>query len=98
MQVIDEILSAVKDLDDIYTDEDGPALVFNCQSGKGRTTNAMAIAGLIIWHKKVRFEQETSGSLWPEAGNSHYKKIFMYKVNGSQLAKMKKSIPDMSLP
>ena len=52
-QVIDNILSMVKHLEDIHTDEDGPALVFNCQSGKGRTTSCMAMAGLFMWHKKV---------------------------------------------
>ena len=52
-KTINKILGIIKDLDDIYTDEDGPALLFNCQSGKEQTTVAMAVAGLIIWHKKV---------------------------------------------
>ena len=30
--------------------------------------------------------------------NKNFPKIIYLKVNGSQLAKMKKSIPDMSLP
>ena len=47
-------MSVIKDLDEIHTDEDGPALVFNCHDGKDRTTTAMAIAGLIMWHKRVR--------------------------------------------
>ena len=34
-------------------DEDGPAVVFCCRSGKGRTTTAMVIAGLVICHIKV---------------------------------------------
>ncbi|XP_041485535.1 paladin-like [Lytechinus variegatus] len=51
-KTMNRIVSVVKDLDDIFTDEDGPALLFNCQTGKEQTTVAMAIAGLIIWHKK----------------------------------------------
>ena len=31
-------------LDEYFTDEDGPAIVFHCRTGKGRTTTAMAIA------------------------------------------------------
>uniref|UniRef100_A0ABM0LZR8 Paladin-like n=1 Tax=Saccoglossus kowalevskii TaxID=10224 RepID=A0ABM0LZR8_SACKO len=48
----DLLVSVIKDLDEIHTDEDGPALIFNCHDGKDRTTTAMAIAGLIMWHKK----------------------------------------------
>lgn len=51
-KTINRIVTVVKDLDDIFTDEDGPALLFNCHTGKEQTTVAMAIAGLIIWHKK----------------------------------------------
>ncbi|XP_071829664.1 paladin-like isoform X2 [Apostichopus japonicus] len=51
-QDIDNIISVLSGLDDIYTDEDGPALLFNCQTGKSVSTVAMAIAGLLIWHKK----------------------------------------------
>ncbi|XP_071498608.1 paladin-like [Diadema antillarum] len=51
-KTIDEIMSVVRTLDDIYTDEDGPALVFSCHSGKEQTTVGMAISGLISWHKK----------------------------------------------
>ncbi len=40
-------------LEELHTDEDGPAFVFQCRTGKGRTTTAMAIAGLVICHKKV---------------------------------------------
>ncbi|XP_022101422.1 paladin-like [Acanthaster planci] len=48
----DFLVNVIKDLKDIYTDEDGPALVFNCDCGKERTTVFMAAAGLIIWHQK----------------------------------------------
>ena len=46
-------MSVLNDLEEIYTDEDGPAIVFQCRTGKGRTTTAMAIGGLIVCHKKV---------------------------------------------
>ncbi|ELT97506.1 hypothetical protein CAPTEDRAFT_103765 [Capitella teleta] len=48
----DQIMQIINGLDEVNTDEDGPALVFQCRTGKGRTTTAMAIAGLIISHKK----------------------------------------------
>ncbi|XP_038060008.1 paladin-like [Patiria miniata] len=48
----DFLVNVIKDLKDIYTDEDGPALVFNCDCGKERTTVFMAAAGLVIWHQK----------------------------------------------
>ena len=40
-------------LHEIYTDEDGPAIVFNCEIGKSRTTTGMAIAALIYCNKRV---------------------------------------------
>ena len=43
----------MKNLEDVYKDEDGPALVFQCHNGKDRTTTAMAIAGLFVCHVKV---------------------------------------------
>ncbi|XP_068744690.1 paladin-like isoform X1 [Montipora capricornis] len=48
----DHILSILNNLHEIYTDEDGPAVVFNCESGKGRSTTGMAIAALIYCNKK----------------------------------------------
>ncbi|CAH1794464.1 unnamed protein product [Owenia fusiformis] len=48
----DQIMALLNNIEEIYTDEDGPALLFHCRTGKGRTTTAMAIAGLIICHKK----------------------------------------------
>lgn len=48
------MLSILNNLHEIYTDEDGPAIVFNCELGKGRTTTGMAIAALIYCNKKVR--------------------------------------------
>ncbi|XP_073241646.1 paladin-like isoform X3 [Porites lutea] len=48
----DRILLILNNLHEIYTDEDGPALVFNCEQGKGRTTTGMAIAALIYCNKK----------------------------------------------
>ena len=53
-QDFDRILSILNNLHEIYTDEDGPAIVFSCESGKGRTTTGMAIAALIYCNKKVR--------------------------------------------
>lgn len=52
-QDFDRILSILNNLHEIYTDEDGPAIVFNCELGKGRTTTGMAIAALIYCNKKV---------------------------------------------
>ena len=49
-------MSVLNNLEEIYTDEDGPAIVFQCRTGKGRTTTAMAIGGLIVCHKKVRLK------------------------------------------
>ncbi len=46
-------MSVLVSLEEINTDEDGPAIVFHCRTGKGRTTTAMAIGGLIVCHKKV---------------------------------------------
>lgn len=48
----DRILSILNNLHEIYADEDGPAIVFSCESGKGRTTTGMAIAALIYCNKK----------------------------------------------
>ncbi|XP_033644456.1 paladin-like [Asterias rubens] len=67
----DRLVNIIKDLKDIYTDEDGPALVFNCDCGKERTTTAMAAAGLVIWHKKgfpvgVKLEEQERISI-PQA-------------------------------
>lgn len=45
-------MHVISQLEEVNTDEDGPAFVFQCRTGKGRTTTAMAIAGLIISHKK----------------------------------------------
>ena len=53
LQDFDRILSILNNLHEIYTDEDGPAIVFNCELGKGRTTTGMAIAALIYCNKKV---------------------------------------------
>lgn len=44
-KVFDELMGIVCRREEIYTDEDGPAFVFQCHTGKGRTTTAMAIAG-----------------------------------------------------
>ena len=38
-------MSIVNNLPALHSDEDGPALVFQCRTGKGRTTTAMAISG-----------------------------------------------------
>ncbi len=52
-QIFDQLLKVILSLEELHTDEDGPAFVFQCRTGKGRTTTAMAIAGLVICHKKV---------------------------------------------
>ncbi|KAI0240998.1 Paladin [Lamellibrachia satsuma] len=44
----DELLNIVRGQDDLRIDEDGPAIVFHCRTGKNRTTTAMVIAGLIV--------------------------------------------------
>ncbi|RMX44573.1 hypothetical protein pdam_00002748 [Pocillopora damicornis] len=48
----DRILTIMNSLHEIYTDEDGPAIVFNCEIGKSRTTTGMAIAALIYCNKR----------------------------------------------
>lgn len=48
----DSILEALKNLKEFSADEDGPALIFHCRTGKGRTTTAMAIACLFVCHKR----------------------------------------------
>jgi len=53
LQVFDALLSIVVKQRHLYSDEDGPAFIFQCRTGKGRTTTAMAIAGLIVCHLKV---------------------------------------------
>lgn len=54
-------MGVVGSLEEINTDEDGPAVVFHCRSGKGRTTTAMAIASLIICHKRASFTSRFCG-------------------------------------
>ncbi|XP_074649067.1 paladin-like [Tubulanus polymorphus] len=49
---IDQLVSILSNIESIDCDEFGPALVFFCRTGKGRTTTAMAIAGLIVCHRK----------------------------------------------
>ena len=44
-KVFDALMAIVCNRGEIYSDEDGPAFVFQCHTGKGRTTTAMAIAG-----------------------------------------------------
>lgn len=55
LQDFDRILLVLNNLHEIYTDEDGPAIVFSCELGKGRTTTGMAIAALIYCNKKVNY-------------------------------------------
>lgn len=62
LQDFDRILLILNNLHEIYTDEDGPALVFNCEQGKGRTTTGMAIAALIYCNKKVNDTVSISGT------------------------------------
>ncbi|XP_033103115.1 paladin-like isoform X2 [Anneissia japonica] len=51
-QNFDSIVNVLRDLEEFYTDEDGPALLFSCHSGKTWTTVGMVIAGLVCWHKR----------------------------------------------
>ena len=51
LQDFDTILLAINGVNEIHSDEDGPAIVMQCSNGKGRTTTAMAIAGLVLCHK-----------------------------------------------
>ena len=53
LQNFDELLDIVRGQDELRMDEDGPAIVFHCRTGKTRTTTAMVIAGLIVCHVKV---------------------------------------------
>ncbi len=66
-QIFDQLLKIILSLEELHTDEDGPAFVFQCRTGKGRTTTAMAIAGLIICHKKVTKDNATLD--WNMAGS-----------------------------
>ena len=52
MKDFDRLHSILNNISEMYSDEDGPALVFSCETGKGRTTVAMAIASLIFCNKK----------------------------------------------
>ena len=49
----DRILAIMNNFKEFFTDEDGPAVLCTCDDGKGRSTTAMAIAGLIYCNKKV---------------------------------------------
>ncbi|XP_064616036.1 paladin-like [Liolophura sinensis] len=51
-QTFDQLMDIMNGLREVHTDEDGPAVVFYCRTGKSRTTTAMALAGLIMCHKK----------------------------------------------
>ncbi|KAK2192281.1 hypothetical protein NP493_35g04016, partial [Ridgeia piscesae] len=52
-ECFDELLNIVRGQDDLRIDEDGPAIVFHCRTGKSRTTTAMVIAGLIVCQIKI---------------------------------------------
>ncbi|XP_031574791.1 paladin-like isoform X3 [Actinia tenebrosa] len=49
---LDRLMSIINSLNEIHTDEDGPALVFFCESGRERSTTAMTVASLIYCNKK----------------------------------------------
>ena len=75
LQDFDRILLILNNLHEIYTDEDGPAMVFNCEQGKGRTTTGMAIAALIYCNKKVNNTVSSSGVsyfAWRRARNASH--------------------------
>ena len=56
-----------------------------------------------VSHLSVKIFYPCNGGLklekdYHKFSSNHWVYMFFYGVNGSQLAKMKKSIPDMSLP
>ena len=85
--MFDELLTVVTSQRHLYSDEDGPAFVFQCRTGKGRTTTAMAIAGLIVCHLKVgrstpgtRLNSETNKNLQIPILRFHYHKVSLPAV------------------
>lgn len=56
-QDFDRLLEAMKSA---LAEDSQTAFVFNCASGRGRTTTAMVIAVLTLWH----FNVGTSASSW----------------------------------
>lgn len=50
-QDFDKLLEAMKSA---LAEDSRSAFVFNCSNGKGRTTTAMVVAVLSLWHFNVR--------------------------------------------
>lgn len=55
VQGFDSLLEAMKCC---LAEDSLSAFVFNCGNGKGRTTTAMVIATLTLWHFNVRLHSE----------------------------------------
>lgn len=51
-QDFDKLLEAMKSA---LAEDSHSAFVFNCSNGKGRTTTAMVVSVLTLWHFNVRF-------------------------------------------
>ena len=58
-QDFDQLLEAMKST---LAEDSHSAFVFNCSNGKGRTTTAMVIAALTVWHFNVRLHFSLSGT------------------------------------
>lgn len=56
-QDFDKLLEAMKSA---LAEDSHSAFVFNCSNGKGRTTTAMVVAVLSLWHFNVRRSLEFS--------------------------------------
>ena len=50
-QDFDKLMEAMKST---LAEDSHSAFVFNCSNGKGRTTTAMVMAALTLWHFNVR--------------------------------------------
>lgn len=58
-QDFDKLLEAMKST---LAEDSHSAFIFNCSNGKGRTTTAMVISVLTLWHFNVRHSLEFSAS------------------------------------
>lgn len=58
-QDFDKLLEAMKST---LAEDSHSAFIFNCSNGKGRTTTAMVISVLTLWHFNVRYSLTFSAS------------------------------------
>ncbi|CAD5118609.1 DgyrCDS7293 [Dimorphilus gyrociliatus] len=93
-QDFDFLLTTVNSHEEFSTDEDGPAVVLQCRTGKGRTTTAMAITCLIVCHKRgfpygtKPGEEERVSIPWAHLTKGNYKVVqeLLRKIpNGHQM-------------